>query len=113
MIRRPPRSTHCISSAASDVYKRQVVYFLGRALTVNFHCLPISFAVLGCFYFMEHIKVLSYILFSSLSRQYSLLSLMVVHLPRVSSSLVTNRNLLVPLHSEHIFKSPSASLSHL
>eukprot|EP00825_Cyclidium_porcatum_P025662 TRINITY_DN27831_c0_g1_i4.p1 TRINITY_DN27831_c0_g1~~TRINITY_DN27831_c0_g1_i4.p1 ORF type:complete len:153 (-),score=12.17 TRINITY_DN27831_c0_g1_i4:7-465(-) len=27
MIRRPPRSTHCISSAASDVYKRQL---LGR-----------------------------------------------------------------------------------
>eukprot|EP00826_Nyctotherus_ovalis_P007666 TRINITY_DN11949_c0_g1_i4.p1 TRINITY_DN11949_c0_g1~~TRINITY_DN11949_c0_g1_i4.p1 ORF type:complete len:313 (-),score=38.53 TRINITY_DN11949_c0_g1_i4:117-1025(-) len=25
MIRRPPRSTHCISSAASDVYKRQEV----------------------------------------------------------------------------------------
>eukprot|EP00825_Cyclidium_porcatum_P050631 TRINITY_DN9095_c0_g1_i3.p1 TRINITY_DN9095_c0_g1~~TRINITY_DN9095_c0_g1_i3.p1 ORF type:complete len:100 (+),score=26.94 TRINITY_DN9095_c0_g1_i3:133-432(+) len=25
MIRRPPRSTHCISSAASDVYKRQQV----------------------------------------------------------------------------------------
>eukprot|EP00825_Cyclidium_porcatum_P039873 TRINITY_DN4931_c0_g1_i3.p2 TRINITY_DN4931_c0_g1~~TRINITY_DN4931_c0_g1_i3.p2 ORF type:complete len:108 (+),score=20.38 TRINITY_DN4931_c0_g1_i3:120-443(+) len=25
MIRRPPRSTHCISSAASDVYKRQAV----------------------------------------------------------------------------------------
>ena len=25
MIRRPPRSTHCISSAASDVYKRQPV----------------------------------------------------------------------------------------
>eukprot|EP00825_Cyclidium_porcatum_P002740 TRINITY_DN11271_c0_g1_i1.p2 TRINITY_DN11271_c0_g1~~TRINITY_DN11271_c0_g1_i1.p2 ORF type:complete len:276 (+),score=48.89 TRINITY_DN11271_c0_g1_i1:101-928(+) len=24
MIRRPPKSTHCISSAASDVYKRQV-----------------------------------------------------------------------------------------
>eukprot|EP00825_Cyclidium_porcatum_P019349 TRINITY_DN21973_c0_g1_i1.p2 TRINITY_DN21973_c0_g1~~TRINITY_DN21973_c0_g1_i1.p2 ORF type:complete len:119 (+),score=21.94 TRINITY_DN21973_c0_g1_i1:148-504(+) len=24
MIRRPPRSPHCISSAASDVYKRQV-----------------------------------------------------------------------------------------
>eukprot|EP00969_Alexandrium_andersonii_P107748 4753734-Alexandrium_andersonii.AAC.1 len=23
MIRRPPSSTHCISSAASDVYKRQ------------------------------------------------------------------------------------------
>eukprot|EP00825_Cyclidium_porcatum_P011625 TRINITY_DN15983_c0_g1_i2.p1 TRINITY_DN15983_c0_g1~~TRINITY_DN15983_c0_g1_i2.p1 ORF type:complete len:135 (-),score=32.43 TRINITY_DN15983_c0_g1_i2:63-467(-) len=27
MIRRPPRSTHCISSAASDVYKRQVQYY--------------------------------------------------------------------------------------
>eukprot|EP00826_Nyctotherus_ovalis_P020954 TRINITY_DN1666_c0_g1_i9.p1 TRINITY_DN1666_c0_g1~~TRINITY_DN1666_c0_g1_i9.p1 ORF type:complete len:101 (-),score=8.21 TRINITY_DN1666_c0_g1_i9:186-458(-) len=27
MIRRPPRSTHCISSAASDVYKRQYSYF--------------------------------------------------------------------------------------
>eukprot|EP00826_Nyctotherus_ovalis_P039717 TRINITY_DN3837_c0_g1_i23.p1 TRINITY_DN3837_c0_g1~~TRINITY_DN3837_c0_g1_i23.p1 ORF type:complete len:319 (-),score=77.54 TRINITY_DN3837_c0_g1_i23:166-1101(-) len=27
MIRRPPRSTHCISSAASDVYKRQVCPF--------------------------------------------------------------------------------------
>eukprot|EP00975_Prorocentrum_lima_P011195 2374681-Prorocentrum_lima.AAC.1 len=26
MIRRPPRSTHCISSAASDVYKRQLEY---------------------------------------------------------------------------------------
>jgi len=26
MIRRPPRSTHCISSAASDVYKRQSLY---------------------------------------------------------------------------------------
>ena len=26
MIRRPPRSTHCISSAASDVYKRQLNY---------------------------------------------------------------------------------------
>eukprot|EP00825_Cyclidium_porcatum_P014928 TRINITY_DN18185_c0_g1_i1.p1 TRINITY_DN18185_c0_g1~~TRINITY_DN18185_c0_g1_i1.p1 ORF type:complete len:118 (-),score=10.60 TRINITY_DN18185_c0_g1_i1:167-520(-) len=25
MIRRPPRSTHCISSAASDVYKRQTL----------------------------------------------------------------------------------------
>ena len=28
IIRRPPRSTHCISSAASDVYKRQL-YFGG------------------------------------------------------------------------------------
>ena len=29
MIRRPPRSTHCISSAASDVYKRQDLSTLG------------------------------------------------------------------------------------
>eukprot|EP00825_Cyclidium_porcatum_P037436 TRINITY_DN4130_c0_g2_i1.p1 TRINITY_DN4130_c0_g2~~TRINITY_DN4130_c0_g2_i1.p1 ORF type:complete len:282 (+),score=48.78 TRINITY_DN4130_c0_g2_i1:133-978(+) len=28
MIRRPPRSTHCISSAASDVYKRQIIHGL-------------------------------------------------------------------------------------
>jgi len=28
MIRRPPRSTHCISSAASDVYKRQELHRL-------------------------------------------------------------------------------------
>eukprot|EP00826_Nyctotherus_ovalis_P040761 TRINITY_DN4042_c0_g1_i13.p2 TRINITY_DN4042_c0_g1~~TRINITY_DN4042_c0_g1_i13.p2 ORF type:complete len:130 (-),score=42.50 TRINITY_DN4042_c0_g1_i13:369-734(-) len=27
MIRRPPRSTHCISSAASDVYKRQILVY--------------------------------------------------------------------------------------
>eukprot|EP00825_Cyclidium_porcatum_P023135 TRINITY_DN25443_c0_g1_i1.p2 TRINITY_DN25443_c0_g1~~TRINITY_DN25443_c0_g1_i1.p2 ORF type:complete len:123 (+),score=16.99 TRINITY_DN25443_c0_g1_i1:26-394(+) len=26
MLRRPPRSTHCISSAASDVYKRQPLF---------------------------------------------------------------------------------------
>jgi len=32
MIRRPPRSTHCISSAASDVYKRQVVAVATTAL---------------------------------------------------------------------------------
>eukprot|EP00826_Nyctotherus_ovalis_P055753 TRINITY_DN7436_c0_g1_i2.p1 TRINITY_DN7436_c0_g1~~TRINITY_DN7436_c0_g1_i2.p1 ORF type:complete len:258 (-),score=71.14 TRINITY_DN7436_c0_g1_i2:92-838(-) len=31
MIRRPPRSTHCISSAASDVYKRQLL----RKITVQ------------------------------------------------------------------------------
>eukprot|EP00826_Nyctotherus_ovalis_P004582 TRINITY_DN11000_c0_g1_i2.p1 TRINITY_DN11000_c0_g1~~TRINITY_DN11000_c0_g1_i2.p1 ORF type:complete len:180 (-),score=34.11 TRINITY_DN11000_c0_g1_i2:1576-2094(-) len=30
MIRRPPRSTHCISSAASDVYKRQILKGLNR-----------------------------------------------------------------------------------
>jgi len=30
MIRRPQRSTHCISSAASDVYKRQAQYHVDR-----------------------------------------------------------------------------------
>eukprot|EP00825_Cyclidium_porcatum_P030199 TRINITY_DN32056_c0_g1_i2.p1 TRINITY_DN32056_c0_g1~~TRINITY_DN32056_c0_g1_i2.p1 ORF type:complete len:289 (-),score=52.26 TRINITY_DN32056_c0_g1_i2:74-940(-) len=30
MIRRPPRSTHCISSAASDVYKRQDINKMNR-----------------------------------------------------------------------------------
>eukprot|EP00826_Nyctotherus_ovalis_P005462 TRINITY_DN11234_c0_g1_i4.p1 TRINITY_DN11234_c0_g1~~TRINITY_DN11234_c0_g1_i4.p1 ORF type:complete len:596 (+),score=110.32 TRINITY_DN11234_c0_g1_i4:25-1788(+) len=30
MIRRPPRSTHCISSAASDVYKRQDIYSVAK-----------------------------------------------------------------------------------
>eukprot|EP00826_Nyctotherus_ovalis_P025618 TRINITY_DN1986_c0_g1_i9.p1 TRINITY_DN1986_c0_g1~~TRINITY_DN1986_c0_g1_i9.p1 ORF type:complete len:262 (-),score=77.33 TRINITY_DN1986_c0_g1_i9:159-923(-) len=35
MIRRPPRSTHCISSAASDVYKRQP-FSDGK----NFECTP-------------------------------------------------------------------------
>jgi len=33
MIRRPPRSTHCISSAASDVYKRQSPPNLGEAVS--------------------------------------------------------------------------------
>jgi len=34
MIRRPPRSTHCISSAASDVYKRQGVRKISSATIV-------------------------------------------------------------------------------
>ena len=34
MIRRPPRSTHCISSAASDVYKRQVKWNDGSWLEI-------------------------------------------------------------------------------
>eukprot|EP00825_Cyclidium_porcatum_P035876 TRINITY_DN37662_c0_g1_i2.p2 TRINITY_DN37662_c0_g1~~TRINITY_DN37662_c0_g1_i2.p2 ORF type:complete len:126 (-),score=18.20 TRINITY_DN37662_c0_g1_i2:181-558(-) len=33
MIRRPPRSTHCISSAASDVYKRQTQSTWGEHLS--------------------------------------------------------------------------------
>eukprot|EP00825_Cyclidium_porcatum_P017722 TRINITY_DN20384_c0_g1_i3.p2 TRINITY_DN20384_c0_g1~~TRINITY_DN20384_c0_g1_i3.p2 ORF type:complete len:130 (-),score=22.66 TRINITY_DN20384_c0_g1_i3:134-523(-) len=43
MIRRPPRSTHCISSAASDVYKRQILWRfiqaylgLGRLIISNY-----------------------------------------------------------------------------
>eukprot|EP00825_Cyclidium_porcatum_P022895 TRINITY_DN25165_c0_g1_i1.p2 TRINITY_DN25165_c0_g1~~TRINITY_DN25165_c0_g1_i1.p2 ORF type:complete len:117 (-),score=15.06 TRINITY_DN25165_c0_g1_i1:77-427(-) len=32
MIRQPPRSTHCISSAASDVYKRQEYMGLGNSI---------------------------------------------------------------------------------
>ena len=35
MIRRPPRSTHCISSAASDVYKRQQFHDLGEQTVKN------------------------------------------------------------------------------
>ena len=35
MIRRPPRSTHCISSAASDVYKRQTLYGHENTLSVT------------------------------------------------------------------------------
>ena len=35
MIRRPPRSTHCISSAASDVYKRQVDIDLGSSAVAD------------------------------------------------------------------------------
>eukprot|EP00825_Cyclidium_porcatum_P015737 TRINITY_DN1901_c0_g1_i1.p1 TRINITY_DN1901_c0_g1~~TRINITY_DN1901_c0_g1_i1.p1 ORF type:complete len:512 (+),score=98.44 TRINITY_DN1901_c0_g1_i1:99-1634(+) len=33
MIRRPPRSTHCISSAASDVYKRQLMNLTKQIMT--------------------------------------------------------------------------------
>eukprot|EP00826_Nyctotherus_ovalis_P021864 TRINITY_DN17134_c0_g3_i2.p1 TRINITY_DN17134_c0_g3~~TRINITY_DN17134_c0_g3_i2.p1 ORF type:complete len:121 (-),score=14.79 TRINITY_DN17134_c0_g3_i2:23-361(-) len=32
MIRRPPRSTHCISSAASDVYKRQLLFHIKNVI---------------------------------------------------------------------------------
>ena len=42
MIRRPPKSTHCISSAASDVYKRQVNTYIcipGRRQGLNYDVL--------------------------------------------------------------------------
>ena len=35
MIRRPPRSTHCISSAASDVYKRQELDLLTNEFNIK------------------------------------------------------------------------------
>eukprot|EP00826_Nyctotherus_ovalis_P019229 TRINITY_DN15897_c0_g1_i2.p1 TRINITY_DN15897_c0_g1~~TRINITY_DN15897_c0_g1_i2.p1 ORF type:complete len:140 (+),score=36.28 TRINITY_DN15897_c0_g1_i2:22-420(+) len=37
MIRRPPRSTHCISSAASDVYKRQPFLVLSQQIRNNYY----------------------------------------------------------------------------
>eukprot|EP00825_Cyclidium_porcatum_P051768 TRINITY_DN9621_c0_g1_i1.p3 TRINITY_DN9621_c0_g1~~TRINITY_DN9621_c0_g1_i1.p3 ORF type:complete len:244 (-),score=2.39 TRINITY_DN9621_c0_g1_i1:718-1449(-) len=40
MIRRPPRSTHCISSAASDVYKRQFLTFACTIQSPLHHELP-------------------------------------------------------------------------
>eukprot|EP00825_Cyclidium_porcatum_P025170 TRINITY_DN27436_c0_g1_i2.p1 TRINITY_DN27436_c0_g1~~TRINITY_DN27436_c0_g1_i2.p1 ORF type:complete len:207 (-),score=36.58 TRINITY_DN27436_c0_g1_i2:45-665(-) len=45
MIRRPPRSTHCISSAASDVYKRQGINaeYMGSILQTKHEITPISF----------------------------------------------------------------------
>eukprot|EP00826_Nyctotherus_ovalis_P002418 TRINITY_DN10483_c0_g1_i17.p1 TRINITY_DN10483_c0_g1~~TRINITY_DN10483_c0_g1_i17.p1 ORF type:complete len:166 (+),score=11.75 TRINITY_DN10483_c0_g1_i17:37-498(+) len=42
MIRRPPRSTRKESSAASDVYKRQVVYLLIEIVDTN-----LAFAILA------------------------------------------------------------------
>ena len=36
MIRRPPRSTHCISSAASDVYKRQTIFLVKKGTLESF-----------------------------------------------------------------------------
>eukprot|EP00826_Nyctotherus_ovalis_P022676 TRINITY_DN1752_c0_g2_i2.p1 TRINITY_DN1752_c0_g2~~TRINITY_DN1752_c0_g2_i2.p1 ORF type:complete len:138 (-),score=10.85 TRINITY_DN1752_c0_g2_i2:781-1158(-) len=39
MIRRPPRSTHCISSAASDVYKRQEQSVV---IVKGYHCSILS-----------------------------------------------------------------------
>eukprot|EP00825_Cyclidium_porcatum_P005823 TRINITY_DN12859_c0_g1_i2.p1 TRINITY_DN12859_c0_g1~~TRINITY_DN12859_c0_g1_i2.p1 ORF type:complete len:126 (-),score=20.69 TRINITY_DN12859_c0_g1_i2:26-403(-) len=42
MIRRPPRSTHCISSAASDVYKRQSIFVSLTTISNAPFCLCIS-----------------------------------------------------------------------
>eukprot|EP00825_Cyclidium_porcatum_P017487 TRINITY_DN201_c0_g2_i1.p2 TRINITY_DN201_c0_g2~~TRINITY_DN201_c0_g2_i1.p2 ORF type:complete len:231 (-),score=45.39 TRINITY_DN201_c0_g2_i1:506-1198(-) len=40
MIRRPPRSTHCISSAASDVYKRQDYTYPATSYAKNYSYSP-------------------------------------------------------------------------
>ena len=45
MIRRPPRSTHCISSAASDVYKRQEYKERYEALGIEYFYTLIDDAV--------------------------------------------------------------------
>eukprot|EP00825_Cyclidium_porcatum_P023937 TRINITY_DN2650_c0_g1_i1.p1 TRINITY_DN2650_c0_g1~~TRINITY_DN2650_c0_g1_i1.p1 ORF type:complete len:122 (+),score=25.95 TRINITY_DN2650_c0_g1_i1:37-402(+) len=50
MIRRPPRSTHCISSAASDVYKRQGINAEYMGLFSNFQIISIFIKI--CFYLM-------------------------------------------------------------
>eukprot|EP00826_Nyctotherus_ovalis_P037141 TRINITY_DN3371_c0_g1_i3.p1 TRINITY_DN3371_c0_g1~~TRINITY_DN3371_c0_g1_i3.p1 ORF type:complete len:224 (-),score=15.15 TRINITY_DN3371_c0_g1_i3:114-764(-) len=62
MIRRPPRSTHCISSAASDVYKRQQVRLLveqaNRTMKeLEFEC---GYGVGLCFVELE-LEVLAYV----------------------------------------------------
>eukprot|EP00825_Cyclidium_porcatum_P047925 TRINITY_DN788_c0_g2_i1.p1 TRINITY_DN788_c0_g2~~TRINITY_DN788_c0_g2_i1.p1 ORF type:complete len:316 (-),score=44.50 TRINITY_DN788_c0_g2_i1:584-1531(-) len=44
MIRRPPRSTHCISSAASDVYKRQYQRRVHGLLEENMSKVPLTVA---------------------------------------------------------------------
>eukprot|EP00826_Nyctotherus_ovalis_P058498 TRINITY_DN8044_c0_g1_i4.p2 TRINITY_DN8044_c0_g1~~TRINITY_DN8044_c0_g1_i4.p2 ORF type:complete len:115 (+),score=25.99 TRINITY_DN8044_c0_g1_i4:26-346(+) len=75
MIRRPPRSTHCISSAASDVYKRQKLYFIStesstgcfkKYVTIKLliimrklvlAALGLTGAYVGRFYFRRKIKI--------------------------------------------------------
>eukprot|EP00826_Nyctotherus_ovalis_P062751 TRINITY_DN9133_c0_g2_i2.p1 TRINITY_DN9133_c0_g2~~TRINITY_DN9133_c0_g2_i2.p1 ORF type:complete len:177 (+),score=88.48 TRINITY_DN9133_c0_g2_i2:70-531(+) len=48
MIRRPPRSTHCISSAASDVYKRQPYYMSPEVYQNKPYTLKADVWALGC-----------------------------------------------------------------
>ena len=48
MIRRPPRSTHCISSAASDVYKRQVLELRRQGTTIVFSTHDMAMAERMC-----------------------------------------------------------------
>eukprot|EP00825_Cyclidium_porcatum_P012380 TRINITY_DN1645_c0_g1_i1.p2 TRINITY_DN1645_c0_g1~~TRINITY_DN1645_c0_g1_i1.p2 ORF type:complete len:221 (+),score=9.55 TRINITY_DN1645_c0_g1_i1:3-665(+) len=58
MIRRPPRSTHCISSAASDVYKRQGINaeYMGPVSAENIEIIFWKFAggkQDGCIYLLK------------------------------------------------------------
>eukprot|EP00826_Nyctotherus_ovalis_P007009 TRINITY_DN1171_c0_g2_i1.p1 TRINITY_DN1171_c0_g2~~TRINITY_DN1171_c0_g2_i1.p1 ORF type:complete len:243 (-),score=72.62 TRINITY_DN1171_c0_g2_i1:162-857(-) len=53
MIRRPPRSTHCISSAASDVYKRQVnAHSQRQQQLIRTH----TFNLIMAYSFREHVE---------------------------------------------------------
>eukprot|EP00825_Cyclidium_porcatum_P024717 TRINITY_DN2708_c0_g1_i6.p1 TRINITY_DN2708_c0_g1~~TRINITY_DN2708_c0_g1_i6.p1 ORF type:complete len:175 (+),score=4.49 TRINITY_DN2708_c0_g1_i6:25-549(+) len=52
MIRRPPRSTHCISSAASDVYKRQL-YVSWLSFLFCFLVLLLLYPVVFCQIFVH------------------------------------------------------------
>eukprot|EP00826_Nyctotherus_ovalis_P029026 TRINITY_DN22887_c0_g1_i3.p1 TRINITY_DN22887_c0_g1~~TRINITY_DN22887_c0_g1_i3.p1 ORF type:complete len:112 (-),score=8.68 TRINITY_DN22887_c0_g1_i3:409-720(-) len=57
MIRRPPRSTHCISSAASDVYKRQLYVAIGRQSFRSMLAFCFAFSVLLSFRFIYPFKI--------------------------------------------------------
>eukprot|EP00826_Nyctotherus_ovalis_P059896 TRINITY_DN8370_c0_g1_i4.p1 TRINITY_DN8370_c0_g1~~TRINITY_DN8370_c0_g1_i4.p1 ORF type:complete len:304 (-),score=-6.00 TRINITY_DN8370_c0_g1_i4:163-1053(-) len=56
MIRRPPRSTHCISSAASDVYKRQDHFKVLEPVRVTNLVLFVLFALSEVWCLLSNIK---------------------------------------------------------
>eukprot|EP00825_Cyclidium_porcatum_P001406 TRINITY_DN10640_c0_g1_i1.p7 TRINITY_DN10640_c0_g1~~TRINITY_DN10640_c0_g1_i1.p7 ORF type:complete len:153 (+),score=18.25 TRINITY_DN10640_c0_g1_i1:82-540(+) len=65
MIRRPPRSTHCISSAASDVYKRQYQ----RRVHGSFELVDICNQLIGrTLVFTDFVKIVSPFLFQLVER---------------------------------------------
>eukprot|EP00826_Nyctotherus_ovalis_P017241 TRINITY_DN15065_c0_g1_i16.p1 TRINITY_DN15065_c0_g1~~TRINITY_DN15065_c0_g1_i16.p1 ORF type:complete len:105 (+),score=19.32 TRINITY_DN15065_c0_g1_i16:25-315(+) len=79
MIRRPPRSTHCISSAASDVYKRQAYRSKPPAaktkeiltVDINLPMLYISFIALNMAFIIDCLS-LSFMLSTKLSSLFTL-----------------------------------------
>eukprot|EP00826_Nyctotherus_ovalis_P039343 TRINITY_DN3780_c0_g1_i6.p1 TRINITY_DN3780_c0_g1~~TRINITY_DN3780_c0_g1_i6.p1 ORF type:complete len:116 (-),score=13.50 TRINITY_DN3780_c0_g1_i6:22-345(-) len=92
MIRRPPRSTHCISSAASDVYKRQLFVllvgirillfrFLLGLLCLREVTLFVSVYVFAAFFGLATF-VLFIIFFCSLAIYNSILLLSLIHICR-------------------------------